>query len=296
MMERPMDKLLPPIEYDPNTFLRQHCKLPVLPALLNRIQGIISSDDMDIEKVAELISADPGLVAEVLKVVNSAYYGLPREIVDVRLAIAYLGLHEVHRLVLSQSAVSTPAMEDKDELNHLRFHSLYTALCTKYLCKKYEPQLSLEELWSAAILHDVGKLIYLEFFPDHYKALKRYSKELGCLFSEAERHFSLPSSSIFGTLLCYHWKLPDKIRDACESHGLKDLLNLESDNPSGPFTRMICSGNLMANLSNEELHDSTILEVVKAIRASLNLAESEFMAIMEDIKGFKGDVEKFNPE
>jgi len=135
--------------------------------------------------------------------------------------------------------------------------------------------------------------VYLKFFPDHYKALGRHSREHGCFFSEAERHLSFPPSASFGTLLCYYWKLPGRIRDACESHGLRDLLNVESDTPSGPFKRMICLGNLMAVLGNDELRGNTKLEVVKAIRTSLNLTESKFMAIMEEIHELKNDVERF---
>jgi len=281
-----MDKL-PPIEIDPDTFLRQHCRLPALPAVVTKIQAILNSDNINIGKVAELISIDPSLVAEVLKVVNSTYYGLPREVINMKFAIAYLGLNEIYRLVLALSVVNTMSIKEKDAMDKFWFHSLYTAVCTKYLSKKYEPRLSLEELWSAAILHDIGKLLYLRFFPDHYKALIRYSRETGCLFSEAERHFSFPPSATFGALLCHHWRLPDKIKDACESHGLSDLLSVEIDSPSGRFKRMICVGNLTACLENDELNEATKLEVVKAVSTSLNLTKAEFLATMVEIQGLK---------
>ena len=87
-----MDKLAP-IEIDPKTFLRQHCTLPALPEVITQVQEMIHKDNVDIEKVIELISGDPALVAQVLKVVNSSYYGLPREIAEVRFAIAFLGIN-----------------------------------------------------------------------------------------------------------------------------------------------------------------------------------------------------------
>ena len=100
--------MLPPIEIDPKTFLRQHCTLPALPAVVGQIQNLIHDYNVDMEKVAELISSDPAILAQVLKIVNSAYYGLPREIGDVRFAIAFLGLNEIYRMVLSLSAILTP--------------------------------------------------------------------------------------------------------------------------------------------------------------------------------------------
>lgn len=149
----------------------------------------------DIEKVSQLISGEPALLAQILKVVNSAYFGLPREITRVSYAIAFLGLNQLHPMVLPLSVINTLDVHDKDELHGFWFHSFYTAISTKYLARKYEPLLSYEELWSAAMLHDIGKLVYLKFFPDHYRALRDFCNEHGRLFSEAEKHFSLPSSA-----------------------------------------------------------------------------------------------------
>jgi HD-like signal output (HDOD) protein len=245
------------------------------------------------EKVAELISSDPAILAQVLKIVNSAYYGLPREIGDVRFAIAFLGLNEIYRMVLSLSAINTLAIDKKDELNEFWFHSFYTALCTKYLAKKYEPHLSLEELWSAAMLHDIGKLVYLKFFPDHYRGLSNFCKEHGSLFSEAEKHFSLPSSAFLGTVLCDHWRLPDEIRQACETHTLEDLSAPKADGPSNRFQRMICLGNLLTVLSTSELSNTTRQNIADACKPALDCTQTEFLALMGDIYELRIDVERF---
>lgn len=222
--------MLSDIEINPKTFLHKHCSLPALPEVLTRIQDLAQGDNVDMGAIAALISADPSMVAEVLKVVNSAYYGLPNEISRVRAAIAYLGIHEIHRLVLTLSVIKTFQIQSR-ELRDFWFHSYYTAVCAKYLARKFEPLMSQEELWAAAILHDIGELVYLKFFPEHYQALKTYSVEQECLFSQAERHFSWPSSGYLGTLLCDHWRLPDSIRQACAFHTLDDLAAPEQDAP-----------------------------------------------------------------
>lgn len=287
-----MDKLAP-IEIDPKTFLREHCTLPALPEIVNWIQEIISGDNPDIGKVSELISSDTALVAQILKIVNSSYYSLPKEVSEVRFAITFLGLYEIFRIVLSLSVIKTLAIDESNELKDFWFHSFLAAICTKYLAKKYSHHISFEVLWSAAILHDVGKLVYLKFFLDHYKALTTYCKEQGCLFSEAEKHFSLPTSSFLGTLLCDHWRLPLKIRDACEFHTLKDLQSTKGDTPSGDFIRMICLGNLMAVLCIEELSEDTKRKIANAIKNSLDLTETEFIATMGDIYDLRLEAQQF---
>jgi HD-like signal output (HDOD) protein len=284
---------LEPIKIDPKTFLCQHCTLPSLPEVVDELQRLIHSGNVGMDKVAEIIASDPALLAQALKIVKSACSGLPRDIADVRFAIVFLGLNEIYRLVLSLSVINTLAINRKDELDEFWFHSFYAALCTKYLANKYHPHLSPEELWSAAILHDIGKLVYLKFFPEHYTALKDFSKEQGCLFSDAERHFSLPSSAFLGTLLCDHWRLPEKIREACEFHSLRALLAIRENSLSAGFRRMICLGNLVAVLSAEELSNANRQEISAAVQTALNLTEIEFLTFMGDIYDLGTDVERF---
>lgn len=284
---------LAPIEIDPKTFLREHFTLPALPEVVSEILNIILSDSADIEKVCKLVSGEPALVAQILKIVNSAYYGLPIEITKVKLAVTFLGLNETYRMVLALSVVNTLAIKEKNELNRFWFHSFYTALCTKYLAKRFKSHLSPEELWSAAILHDIGKMVYLKFFPDHYKTLRRFCEEKGCLFSEAERHFSLPSSAFFGTLLCDRWRLPNRIRRACETHTLRDLSEIDKDAQSARFGQIICLANLLAVLSAEELSDENKRELSAAAMSALDYTEPQFLTMMGDIYELRTDVEEF---
>jgi HD-like signal output (HDOD) protein len=281
------------MEIDPKTFLRDHCTLPALPEVVSKIQTLIHDDHAHMATVADLISGEPALVAQVLKVVNSAYYGLSREIGNVKFAIAFLGLNEIYRMVLALSVVNTLAIDEKDQLNKFWFHSFYTALCTRYLAKRYEPHFSFEELWSAAMLHDIGKLVCLKFFPDHYKTLRRFCDEQHCLFSQAEKHFSVPSTAFLGSLLCEHWRLPDNIRSACESHTVEDLPSLSGDTPSARFRRMICLGNLLSVLSADPLNNDAKYQIASAIQTELDCTEQSFLAMMGDIYELRIEVEKF---
>lgn len=196
-------------------------------------------------------------------------------------------------MVLCLSVTNSLAIKEKKALDDFWFHSFHATVCTKYLAKKYGLHLSFEELWSACMLHDIGKLVYLKFFPDHYKALRSFSKEHGCPFSKAERHFSLPSSSYLGTLLCDHWRLPEQVRSACETHTLEDLYDIQGDDPSSRFKRIICVGNLVAVLSSDELNNSTKRKIAEAVEAKLGCDESGSLTMMADIYSLKAEAEKF---
>jgi len=284
---------LPPIVIDPKTFLREHCTLPALPEVIQEVQGTMQSDNVEIAKVAQAIARDPALVAQILKVVNSAYYSLPREISDVRYAIAFLGLHEIARIVLALAVINTLAMHEKNELHLFWHHSFLAALCTKHLAAQYEPRLSFEELWSAAMLHDIGKLVYLKFFPDHYKAIRKISADRGVFFSDAEQELKLPASSYFGVLLCDHWRLPAKIRDACEAHSLQHLQTIKAGDAAAGFKRMICLGNAAAILSLNSLNDAKKNEIAQCIQKALGCDETRFLTLMAEVYDLRVHAERF---
>ncbi len=278
---------LPPIVIDEETFLKQHCAMPALPEVAAKIQDIILSKNVSIAKVAELISLDPALVAQTLKIVNSAYYSLPLEITDVKLAVAYLGLSEVHRIVLSISVINTLTIKDKKAFNEIWFHSILTALCANYLAKKFDPLLETNELWPAALLHDVGKFLYLKFFPEYYKELKQYCMKESCLFSEAEEHFSFPSSAYLGTLLCDRWKLPLQIKSACSLHSIEELKGTKDAFAKKPFINCIRLANIAAMVAADELQSEKKKEVMDIFMNTLNITESNLVLILSDVLELK---------
>jgi HD-like signal output (HDOD) protein len=280
--------MLEPIEIDPKTFLREHCSLPSLPEAVIRIQGMMQDEGTDIAVIAEIISGDPALAAQVLAVVNSAYYSLPKTTSNIKYAVAYLGLSVIQRIVIAVGVVNSMGIKEKSELNNYWYHSFYAALATKYLTKKFYGYLDPEELWTASILHDIGKLVYIKFFPEHYTELKRYCEQNGCLFSEAEEHYKLPASSYLGSLLCHHWRLPSKIEDACRYHNLFHITKQGSD-----FQTVIALGNLLATLSVGGLNESCKNRIKEVVVNILELSSDNFISAMADVYELETEVEKF---
>lgn len=283
---------LAPFQIDPETFLKDHCTLPALPKAVAAIQSIIYSENVSVSRVAGLIATDPSLVAQILKVINSAYYSLPREISDVNLAVGFLGIHETYRIALSISVVNTIGASERGAFNAIWEHSVYTALSAKYLQKIYEPLLSQGELWATAILHDIGKLVYLKFFGDHYQALSDHVESQGCLFHEAEKTLDYYPSAKLGALLCDHWRLPVKIKHVCLHHTLADLPHLDRRNPDHAFPRLVAVANLMAILASNGLSKEKKESIKAVICATLDCTESDFLVHMGAIYDLKDEVSR----
>lgn len=272
--------MLAPIEANVDAF-RDHFSLPVLPEVLAKVQEAMRSDYVSIRSVSNHLSLDAALVAEVLKVVNSAYYGLPRDIREVDVAIAYLGLREVHHLVLSSSVLEHLMPDEKEAFETLKFHSVLTALWAKHLARRFAPHLRLGELWAAGMLHDLGKFVYLKFYPEHFKAVWQHHERHGCLFSESEKQCGVLPSARMGMMVCDHWHLPLTVREVCASHSLLDLQEKQQDRRTmTPFITMVTLGNLLASLSQDTLADAKRDEIAETVMAELTLSSHDFMLLM----------------
>ena len=285
--------MLAPITIDQKTFLREHCEMPALPEVVGKVQSVLEDDDINIADVSELISSDSALVSHVLKIVNSAYYGLSREVSNLNFAIGFLGLDELHRIIMSFSVANALAIENVDEQRELWFHSFHTALCANFLAKRGQVNKIMSDVWSAALLHDLGKLVYLKFFPDHYVAIKSHAKDNGIPFSSAEAELEVPPSSYLGTLLCDHWKLPLSVRDACEAHTLETFFEVNKSD-SFPLTiRLVCMSNILSTVSSSTLRDDLQEEIKETAKKALVCDESQFDTLLEDIGNLKSDAELF---
>ncbi len=284
---------LSPIEIDPKNFLFKHFALQALPSVVIKIQDILQSgEETSLKEISSLIMKDAALTTQMLKIVNSAYYSLPMEIDKVKVAVAYLGLNEIHRIILSISVMNALAGKDKEAFNEIWFHSLYTALCARELIRKYEPLLNPTEIWTSALLHDIGKLVYLKFFPEHYKMLRQYAEKNGCLFNEAEKELSLPASSYLGSLLCDRWRLPQRIKDSCSYHTLQDLKSFsETKLEDNPLKRFVLLSNLFAIITTDSLHQKKREEIIIAIKEVLSINETNFLMLLNDMSAFKDKVE-----
>ena len=280
---------LEPIIIDPKTFLYEHCSLPALPRILFEVQELMQSTEVNIENVADCIAKDSGLVAEVLKVVNSAYYSLPHHVSNIKFAIAYIGLREMYHIVLSVSVLNTLAPDDLDEFNQIWFHSYFAALSAKLLVKKFERYLPYEEIWIAALLKNIGNLVYLKFFPDHYKVIQKYSIENGCLFPDAEKHFDLPSSIWMGQLLCDRWELPDMVKSVVSINCIEALTRPKEK--LNAYNRIIHLSHLITNLAMDQMNSENKEIISNIIVNNLNLSKEEFLLLMGDIYHLKAEAE-----
>ena len=111
-------------------------EMPALPATLQQLLSVLECSSGNAHKIAEVISADQGLAGKMLKLVNSAFYGFPRQVSSIQQAVVVLGNTTVRNVALSLGMSEVlKAAEDNENIQALPDHSLATAIAGRLVAK-----------------------------------------------------------------------------------------------------------------------------------------------------------------
>lgn len=158
-------------------------KMPPLPATSARVAQIANDGKSTIADMDQVISTDPVLSTKLLKLVNSAYYGLPQKITTTSRAIGHLGMNNVKNIVLAEVVMKTMRESVVDQNPHKEkimrefwHHSVGCSIATKMIAKKAGfSAREVEELALAALVHDLGAIVLFNFMPDKFVETIEYS-------------------------------------------------------------------------------------------------------------------------
>lgn len=277
----------PPIKIDLEKIFGDHCQLPPLPKAVQEVLAATKSGRVGAREVGDILQKDAAFAGHILKIVNSAYYSLPARVSDIRFAVAYLGLSEISRIALSLSVVGAIAPGDKKISKTFWERSYLSALVAKRVSKEISYAFDFEELHSAALLFDIGTLLYARFFPQHHQAVLDYAKDNSCTYRAAEIHLQLPDHMKFGALLCEHWNLPKTIHRACSFHELEHLQQLSAKEDCSPMDTIICVSNVLTILSSQPLTEETKQTITDEVMRVMGYEKDHFLLVMGDIYDLK---------
>jgi HD-like signal output (HDOD) protein len=173
--------------------------LPTLPTVVSRLIELVDSPRTSAALLARLISADQALTAKVLKLANSAYYGFPREISTVNMAIVVLGFNAVKEMGLSISVFDVfkkTASSPLFDVAQFWEHSVGCGVAARMLARNYRPAIA-GEAFVAGLLHDVGKVFRPRTRADHHAAEgERYIPRCGG--TDRDRNITRPDRLMAG--------------------------------------------------------------------------------------------------
>jgi HD-like signal output (HDOD) protein len=199
--------------------------LPTLPHVASRLMQIVNSPDTSADTVATLVSQDISLSAKVLRLANSAFYGIPRSINTLNNAVVILGFKIVQTMVLSLTVFDMFAREDDDEgavfdRDDFWRHSLRCAVIARLLAHRRRRNFALdpEEAFCAGLLHDVGKVVMEQYLNADFHRALHHARDCGLTDFEAERDVLGYTHCDVASWLTGSWALPDEIEQPLVCH------------------------------------------------------------------------------
>ncbi len=196
-------------------------RLPSMPSLYVQIVEELQDPDTGVDVIAEIVTRDMAMTAKILKLVNSAFFGLGRQISSATEAVSYLGMDTIKSLVLSIHAFSqfAPAKLGTFSIDALWAHSQNTAGLAKEIARIEDAgQKLMDESFVAGMLHDTGKLVLASNFPAEYdQVLPTVTAGSLAMLAAEERTFGANHAEVGGYLLGL-WGLPVPVVEAIALH------------------------------------------------------------------------------
>jgi len=193
------------------------CQLPVFGPVALKMLRLLADEDAEVRGMASLLKSDPALSSEVLAVANSSFYGSAHHIDNLARAIIVLGFERTRSLTLTVALRSfTRNAANAKVMQACWQHSLATALLAEELAPQFE--IARDQAYTAALIHDVGRLGLLRAYGDRYAPLfaREHNTVAACL--ESERCLFEMDHCQAGLWLTQRWGFPSEYSRVAGCH------------------------------------------------------------------------------
>ena len=261
---------------------------PVPSSIILNLFRTIAEKNFTFEGITAIVEPDAALCAQLLKVANSAYFGLRGKVNTLEKAIMLIGVNEVRNLSLAICLVNQfhrVSLAKGFDLKRFWIHNLLTALSAKELAKD-KPFLDPDELYLLGLLHDIGRLVMAQVMPEEFHLIHLNAKKLGVLPWDVERAKGL-THTFWGQRLAKRWGLTEKMAHILAYH--------HEPLRSGIFSRECATVNISAFIAKtleakaEQLPEPKMPGQKILVLAGTNLDETDLL--MGKIQESYDDVE-----
>jgi len=194
--------------------------LPTLPLVASRMLQMVDDPNVSAGSLGKALSEDQVLTARILKLANSSYYGFPRRISTVNLAVVVLGFEAVKDLILSVAVMDlfrNGARDSRFDLTQFWDHSVRVAAASRQIARILRWR-SVGEAFTAGILHDIGKVVLHQYQPKAFDEMIRRIADDGVPPLDAELDVLGATHAEVGAWLVEKWNIPAPLVQAVRYH------------------------------------------------------------------------------
>lgn len=263
-------------------------KMPSLSTTVSKVMEVCNQANTSANDLNKIISLDPVLAGNVLKLINSAYYALPNHISSLTRAIIILGINTVKNLALSTAVLGFLKDNGNDSLSMDNFwaHSICVGVTAKMIAAEYKiPVNQREEFFLAGLLHDLGKIPIVHCFPTEYTRCLALCHEQKISLHDAETLVFGFNHQHCGNIIADKWKLNDNIIEAMKHHHEPE----KSDEVHRLLISSVAIADVYANIfeigsaGNDYISEEQILGILEQSELSWGVIAQKHEEIQEAI-------------
>ncbi|MBF0143401.1 MAG: HDOD domain-containing protein [Magnetococcales bacterium] len=195
--------------------------MPAFPQNVYRVLQLTSDINCKPKELVRVIDSDPVLTVNILKAINSPYFGLTRSISSIRQAMVFVGVNTVKNLALTVAPLEMLPESDRNDhfLNDLLLHSLCTASIARGLARKMGvEEVEANDYFVAGLLHDYGKVVFARFMQEKFQAAMQRASRDRMPLEQAELEIIGIDHAEIGAQLVTRWNLPEELAQCIRSH------------------------------------------------------------------------------
>ena len=220
-------------------------ELPSLPEIYLRVAEQLEDETITVQQIGDTVQHDPAITTRVLKMVNSAYYGLPIQVASVAQSVSLLGRERLkHILIGSVLRGVFSSGQDNPAFSMQVFwqHSIKTAIIARELARQVREIEEPESMFTAGLLHDIGKLLLFKKLPERMLAAEEHAMQKRVDVLSAELSQVGLTHTAVGEALMQYWGLPQLLIDCATRHH-----EIVHDGPDRHATHLIYLANQLSH-------------------------------------------------
>lgn len=261
-------------------FIQQFKKTKTLPHIVTRLAQLINDEDSTLQDFEEVIRLDPALVARLLTLVNSSFFGISRNVDSISRAVALLGMKNLHNIAVTDAIqgmidtdIETPGFEPK----RLWSHSAAVGLCCKMIAERI---LSIDgdDAYLTGILHDIGLIVEFETARNSFFKIIDQLKENSPDIVALEQQELDTDHCQIGYVLALEWQIAEPLAEAIRDHHLEN----NEPTPNSP-TAILQIAEYIVNQLGFSLKDDKYPQLSPGLSAHVQKNIAEYKVLAEDL-------------
>ena len=196
-----------------NIIRQKNTQLPTLPVIVDNILNIARDERTSAKDLADFIERDQAITTKVLRLANSAYYGLMKEVDSISRAIAIIGFNEVIGITIGMNVFSVFGKKDANDIFNMEalwLHSITCATAAREIASKKRIG-EVDKLFLVGLLHDIGKVIFAKYLPEEYGNVFQQARDSESPLHQLEKVSMGIDHAVLSGVLMKRWNFPENL-------------------------------------------------------------------------------------